>query len=215
MIKAFIFDVDGVLFDTVPYHFEAWKKMFSEEGVHITFTDYLEKLNGLPRDTGIKNVLSSVSPKLLNTLAQRKQEYFLSAVKEHPPQPLAGVIDFIRHLQAMNINVAAASSSKNAPYLIRNSLLNDYLKTIVSGNDFSRPKPDPEIFITAATRLQIEPINCAVVEDATVGIKAAKTADMKTIGLLRSKDNAIAQEADFIVYSLEEYKKILQYINSH
>lgn len=214
MIHAAIFDVDGVLLDTVPYHFSAWQKMFAEEGVPLTFANYLEKLNGLPRLTGITNVLGNRPKEYLEELAQKKQNYYLTLVAQNPPKPLEGVVELFALLSTKGILLAAASSSKNAPLLLEKAGLSSSLVTIVGGSDFSLPKPNPDIFLTASKRLGVEPSHCIVFEDAASGIQAAKTAGMKTIGLLTSHDLAIPKLAGKTVLSLANPQEIMDFIET-
>lgn len=213
MIKAIIFDVDGVLLDTVPYHFEAWKRMFAELSITITYDDYLTKLNGIPRLTGIRNIVPIRDAKELEQLAQIKQRYFLNAVADNPPMPLNGVLDFLHALGERGIKKAAASSSKNAPSLLRSAGISPFLDATVGGADFKDPKPAPDIFLTAAALIDTIPSECMVIEDAAVGIVAAKNAGMTTMGLTRSEDLDIIQIADRAIRSLEEFRKILPLLN--
>lgn len=210
---AVIFDVDGVLLDTVPLHFNAWKKMFEEQGARFTFDDYLEKVNGIPRIDGIKAVLKDKSEEELRSLATAKQNYFLESISDNPPSPLPGVINLLSFLKSLDIPLAAASSSKNAPILLEKAGLTEFLDAVVGGNDFKKPKPDPELFIIASEKIGIEPNNCIVVEDANVGVLAAKAAGMKTIGVLFGKDNLLINSADITVHNLEEKDKIIDFIN--
>ncbi len=203
--SAIIFDVDGVLLDTVPYHFTAWQKMFTDEGVAFTMDDYLKKVNGLPRLTGIKNVLTEVNEEKISSLAQKKQDYYLELVSVNPPVPLPGVIEFLSVLRDKNYRLAAASSSKNAPTLIKNANLESFFEVIIGGNDFKNSKPDPEIFVTAANRLGVKPQECIVVEDAVLGVLAAKTAGMGTVGLLSSDDTEIKTQADTAIQSMKDF----------
>jgi len=211
-IKAIIFDVDGVLVDTVPYHFEAWRRMFEEQGVKFTFEDYVQKVNGLPRDTGVKNILTDLKDEELVSLADKKQDYFLDAFVQKPPKPLKGVIPFLKHLNKLEIVAVAASSSKNAPFVLDRMGIADYLHSTVSGHDFKNPKPDPEIFLTAAQRAGVEPEYCVVVEDALAGVQAAKNGGMYSVGLLHSQDEQIKKEAHLSIHSLQEYKKIIEFL---
>lgn len=213
MIRAIIFDVDGVLLDTIPYHYRAWKKMFQEHGVRFSRQIYLAKVNGIPRLAGIKNVLPHLSDEEVEHLAMVKQRYLLSFFKIHPPSPLPGTVKLLAELQKGSIVMAAASSSKNAPRLLEMSGLNKFFAAIVGGHEISKPKPDPEIFILASRKLQVDTSLCLVVEDAAVGIEAAKRAGMKTLGLSHSGDKTIMDTADFTVHSLKSYHKILSYLN--
>ncbi len=212
MKKAVIFDVDGVLVDTVPYHFLAWQKMFQEAGALFNFEDYLEKVNGLPRAIGIKNVLTDVGDEDLDRLAEIKQNYFLEMVDHKPPKPLPGVKLFLQNLGKNLFYIAAASSSKNAPFVLNKTKLDHFFYTIVSGNDFRKPKPDPELFLTAANRLGMNPSECVVFEDAYHGVEAGKRGGMYTIGLLTSNDQKIPEIAHYIVRDFKKHQLILQHI---
>lgn len=208
-INTVIFDVDGVLLDTIPYHFQAWKKVFNELEIDFNFNDYLMKVNGLPRIIGITNILSSIDKEVIDEIAKRKQEYFLEKVEKEYPRPLSGVISFLKILKKKNINIAAASSSKNAFFLLKKARISSYFDEIITGNDFTKSKPDSELFLIACNRLSANPWECLVVEDAAVGVQAAINAKMKTVGLLSSRDNKIVI-ADLVINSLQDYRKILE-----
>ena len=108
---AIIFDVDGVLLDTVPYHFSAWKKLFKKQAVSFTFGDYLQKVNGLPRITGVTNMFKGISQSKADVLGDMKQQYFLDMVAKNPPKPLEGVIEFLQYLKKKNVKRICQKSS--------------------------------------------------------------------------------------------------------
>lgn len=215
MIQAVIFDVDGVLLDTVPYHFHAWKQLFNEQKVTFRYTDYITKVNGLPRLTGITNMLPHLPDTDMHRLAEKKQSYFLQMVRSKPPKPLIGVVSLLQALKKMNISMAAASSSRNAPMLLTNAGIAPYFQTVVSGHDFTKPKPHPEIFLLAAQRIAIPPSSCLVVEDAVSGIRAARNAGMKSAGILSSQDQHIRKYADISIFSFKEKKAFLTYVTGN
>lgn len=209
--KAFIFDVDGVLVDSVPYHFEAWRLMFADQGITFTFQDYVSKVNGIPRLAGIRSMLPDISNEEAEKLAEIKQQNFLTMVEKVHPEPLPSVIKFLSLLKKNEHPAAAASSSKNAPIILEKAHLTHYFDHIISGHDFTRSKPDPEIFLTTSTKLGVTPNQCIVIEDAATGIMAGKNAGMMTIGVLTSKDQEISKIADITLSSLVEYDKALQF----
>lgn len=213
-IDSVIFDVDGVLLDSVPYHFKAWKKLFEEEGRKFTFDDYLNKVNGIPRMAGIKNILPDKTDEELKSLSDLKQSYLLEMIEAKFPEPLSGVESLLRKLINKKYKLAAASSSKNSPALLEKSGLKPLFKVIVSGYDFKHAKPHPDIFLTAISKLGSKPEASVVVEDATVGIRAAINAGAKTIGVLTSNDEKIASLADLTIKSLGEHEKIFNFLSS-
>lgn len=210
MIQAILFDVDGVLLDSVDYHFRAWKALFDQINIPFTYEDYVAKVNGLPRNVGIKNIAVDATDLECARYAAIKQDFLLSMVREKPLAPLPGVVEFLEHLIRHGIHRAAASSSKNAPLFLQQAGLADLFETIVSGSDFSRPKPDPELFELAAKRLNVAAPDCLVVEDATSGVQAAHAAGMKAVGLTHSSDPDIAREADMSIHSLLHFQKIIK-----
>lgn len=214
MKRAIIFDVDGVLVDTVPYHFLAWQRMFKEAGADFSFEDYLEKVNGLPRATGIKNILSQIDESELKKFADIKQQYFLEMIDQKPPEILKGVVPFLQALTKNLFFLAAASSSKNAPFVLKKTGLSKYFNTILSGNDFKNPKPDPELFLTAANKLGMHPAECVVVEDAYHGVEAGNRGGMYTIGLLTSNDQKIPEIAQLTVKDLKNHQALLKHVLS-
>lgn len=209
MYKAIIFDVDGVLMDSVPYHYAAWEKTFHEHDIPFTYDDYLTKVNGLPRITGVRNIVPNASDSEVEKLAEKKQSYFLKAIEESAATPLPGVVMFLKTLQKKKIPFVAASSSKNARTLLEAAQIADYFHAIITGNDFTHPKPHPDIFLTAAEKLALSPTECVVIEDAIHGIHAAKNAGMGTVGLLSSHDTEIGKTADISISSLTEFPRIL------
>ncbi len=210
MKKAIIFDVDGVLMDSVPHHFQAWQKAFADNDVLFTYQDYLDKVNGLPRLTGVRNVVPTATDAEVEAYAKRKQAYFLDAINDTPLSPLPGVVTFLKALQRRNIPFIAASSSKNARILLERAGISFYFTHILTGEDFTKAKPDPDIFLTAAQKMHIEPKYCVVIEDSIHGIQAAKNATMHSVGILSSQDKELKKAAHLTISSLEEYPIILQ-----
>jgi beta-phosphoglucomutase len=188
--------------------------MFEECGATFNFDDYLEKVNGLPRAVGIKNILTTVSEVDLDKLAEIKQNYFLEMIDQKPPKTLSGVKQLLGKLGENIFYIAAASSSKNAPFVLEKAGIANYFNTIVSGHDFKNPKPDPEIFLTAAKRLKMDPSDCVVFEDACHGVEAGNRGGMYTIGLLTSNDKKIPKIANITFKDFKKHQVVLQHILS-
>jgi beta-phosphoglucomutase len=208
-LNTFIFDVDGVLLDTHNFHYLAWKKLFDEIKVPYDIKINNAQTSGQPRNTAIKNILPEIKNDELDLLADKKQKYFLEILEKNRLDFLEGADKILTHLKKQGYKIAAASSSKNAPALLKKTGLEKYLDTIVSGYDFKNPKPDPEIFLLACTKLGSKPENSVVFEDASIGIEAAKSAGMTAIGITSSGDAEINKKADFVIKSLSEYKLFL------
>lgn len=211
--KAVIFDFDGVLADTTPLHVQAWKRTFAEVDYDFTYEDYISKASGWGREEAIKNVLPSSDEATITFLSQRKHEHFAAVFSENSLDPAKGALTLLAKLQQQNIPLAVASSSRFASILVKELGLSEFFTVVVTAQDVTKQKPDPELFLLAAKRLSIEPSSCLVIEDAISGIQAAKNAKMHVIGVLGTDKN-IAAAADITVNTLEEHDKILAYLEN-
>ncbi len=198
MIKAVIFDLDGVLTDTAVHHYQSWKAIAAKFNYHLTEEDN-EKLKGVSRADSLtlilkwataqegKNYLlgdSSVSQSDFSNLLIEKNKHYLSLIKELGEKDiLPGVIDLLELLRQNNCAIAVGSSSKNARFILEKLGLLDRFAAIIDGNAVKNTKPDPEVFLLAAQELGVNPESCLVIEDAPSGIQAAKEAGMKCIGV--------------------------------
>ena len=186
-MKGYIFDLDGVIVDTAKYHFLSWKKIGNEFDFELTH-ELNEQLKGVSRTDSLKKILNwagvSVSAEKFEELATRKNaDYLLYVEKMEENEVLPGVKSFIEKAKKENIKIALGSASKNARLILEKIGLISYFDAIIDGNDVSKAKPDPEVFILAAQKLGIPNENCVVFEDAEAGIQAAKSAGMKAIGI--------------------------------
>jgi beta-phosphoglucomutase len=205
-----IFDLDGVVVDTVPLHFKAWKRMFSEYGKRFTFQDYKEKVDGIPRIDGGRAILKDLSDEELVKATDRKQGYFLKYLKKGKIKVFRMAIRLIKELRGKGIKVAVISSSKNSPYILKKTGIIKLLDTEVNGNDITKGKPHPQIFLIAAKRMGIRPQNCVVFEDAVLGVEAAKRAGMLCVGVDRHNDPQRLKAADMVINNFRgmNYDKI-------
>ncbi len=201
---AAIFDMDGVVVDTVMLHFHAWKRMFEEHGRVFTFDDYKAKVDGIPRRDGARAILTGLSDAELDRACEIKQGYFLEALERERIPAYPGTVALIKAIRSSGRKAALISSSKNLPRIIKSAGVEDIWDAIVSGTEIKKGKPDPEVFLTAASRLGMEPGRCVVVEDAMQGVEAAKRGGMKCIGIDRHNDPGRLAKADLIVKDLGE-----------
>ncbi|GAB6188623.1 beta-phosphoglucomutase [Marinitoga arctica] len=215
MLKVVIFDMDGVITDTVPLHYKAWEKMFKKYGYYFDFKVYKEKVDGKPRIKGISSVATDVDKEKLNRMAEEKQKYFLEFLETSSPKLFDDAMNLIEILRRNNIKIAVASSSKNTKRILKSLNIYDLFDTVVTGYDFNNGKPDPEIFLTVAKRLNVKPQNCIVIEDAIEGINAGLNANMFTIGIARHGNEKELSHATLVINSLsdlnfERLKDLLQ-----
>lgn len=209
MIKAVIFDLDGVIVSTDNCHYRAWKKMADEEDIYFD-RKINDRLRGVSRMASLEIVLEkrkkeySITEK--HQLAERKNEYYKELINELTPEDiLPGVMDRLKELKENSIKVAIGSSSKNTPLILRQIGLESFFDAVSDGNNIAHSKPDPEVFVKAAEMLGITAEECMIVEDADAGIEAGKCAGMKTLAVQGAKG------ADFSVKDLAECN-ILSYL---
>ena len=202
MIKAVIFDLDGVIVSTDDCHYRAWKKMADEEGIYFD-REINNRLRGVSRMASLEIVLEKAnreySEKEKQEMAERKNNYYKELICELTPNDiLTGVTEKLDELKENGIKIAIGSSSKNTPIILKQIGLNKYFDAVSDGNNITHSKPDPEVFLKAAEMLGIAPENCMIVEDADAGIEAGKRAGMKTLAVQG------ANGADFKAKNLAE-----------
>ena len=186
-MKGFIFDLDGVIVDTAKYHYLAWKHLAEELGIPFTEEDN-ERFKGVSRRRCLEILLEmgdmEVSQKQFETWLLEKNEDYLGYISQmDSSEILPDVPRVLEYLRGKNIPMALGSASKNAKAILEKVELTSYFKTIVDGTEVARAKPDPEVFLIAAARLDIPPEHCVVLEDALAGIEAANTSGMYSIGI--------------------------------
>ncbi len=202
---AFIFDLDGVIVDTAKYHYLAWKNLANTLGFEFTEAQN-EQLKGVSRVKSLqillemgKVVLSEDKKKHL--LVAKNKEYLQYVNKMTSEEILPGVNNLLNFLDKNQITYALGSASKNAPLILEKVGLYDKFTAIVDGNDVTKAKPDPEVFLLGANKLNMDPSNCIVVEDATAGIQAANAAKMLSIGIGNDK---VLSEANYVFKDMTE-----------
>ena len=213
LIKAVIFDLDGVIVDTAHYHFLAWKRLAKELGIELTEADN-EKLKGISRMESLEIILTlggiSLSDHDKEQLANKKNTWFVDYVERMVPEEIfPGVKPLLVKLKQKGIKVGLASSSRNARTVIQLLQIQHEFDTVVDGSMITHSKPDPEIFLLAAKRLGVDPADCVVFEDAEAGVEAAVAAGMKCVGVgspeqLGKADKVISRTGDFPVELLEK-----------
>jgi beta-phosphoglucomutase len=187
MIKACIFDLDGVIVDTAKYHYIAWKQLANEMGFDFTEQDN-ERLKGVSRMASLDILLEiggvAKSEKEKEELAHRKNEHYVSFItKMKPDEILSGAREFLTACKEAGIKTALGSASKNAMTIINRLALTNMFDAIIDGTHTSKAKPNPEVFLKGANALSIDPIHCVVFEDAEAGVEAALAAGMKCVGI--------------------------------
>jgi beta-phosphoglucomutase len=185
MIRAFIFDLDGVITDTAEYHFRGWKRLADEEGIPFTREDN-EHLRGVARRESLMLITKGreYSEEQILEMMERKNNYYLAFIKEITPNDLLpGAKELLQEIHAAGMKNALGSASKNAPDVIQRLGIRDLFDAISDGHSVERQKPAPDLFLHAADQLGLSSAECVVVEDAAAGIEAALAGGFRSVGL--------------------------------
>jgi beta-phosphoglucomutase len=204
-IKACIFDLDGVIVDTAPYHYEAWRKLAHQLGFDFSL-EQNEELKGISRIDSLKIILNwgniEKSDEEIKSLAEIKNSWYVNMISEMTPaEILPGAAQFLKDVRAQGIRTALGSASKNAATILKQVGLYDDFDILVDGNNVTKSKPDPEVFLMGAQQLGVPPENCVVFEDAVAGVAAAKNGKMKVVGI---GNPILLKDADLVVAGLHE-----------
>ncbi len=188
-LKAVVFDLDGVLTDSAKYHYQAWKMLADKLGIPFD-EEYNEKLKGVSRMESLELILQNGNAQDKYTqeekvaMATEKNEFYKQLLHQITPEDvLPGIHDFLEQLKAAGIKTAVASVSHNAPFILERLELDKYFDYICDAAQVPRAKPFPDIFLSAAQNLGVEPANCIGVEDAQAGIQAINAAGMMSVGV--------------------------------
>jgi beta-phosphoglucomutase len=203
-LRAFIFDLDGVIVDTARYHFQAWRDLARSLGFDLTdeqnelfkgvsrmkCVDILLELGGLTADEAEKH-----------RLAERKNADYVRLIGGMDrSEILPGAEAFLEASRERGFRIAIGSASKNTMGILTSIGLASVFDAIVDGTKVSKAKPDPEVFLRAAEELGVEPARCAVFEDAIAGIEAARRAGMRSIGVGKPE---VLTEAEIVIPGFE------------
>lgn len=209
--KAIIFDLDGVICFTDEYHYMAWKAM--ADGINVYFDRIINnRLRGVSRMESLEIILEKYDGTLTQAekeaLAQEKNELYKKYLSQMSPADLSGEVrETLEKLRGLGLKLAIGSSSKNAPFILRQIGLGGYFDAVSDGNNITRSKPDPEVFLKAAQMLCLQPADCLVVEDAVSGAAAGHAGGFRVACL---GDASAAKAGD---YNLDHFSQLLSVVN--
>lgn len=209
-MKAFIFDLDGVIVFTDKFHYQAWKKMADRMGIYFDET-INNRLRGVSRAESLEIILERYEGEPLGEekkaeLMEEKNNTYRELLATMTPADVSDEVrETLKKLRESGYALAIGSSSKNAKFILEKVGLLEAFDAVSDGNNITHSKPDPEVFTKAGEFLGTEPAECVVVEDAYVGIDAAKAAGMTAVGI---GDAASYEKADYRIDTFDELQDI-------
>ena len=209
-IKGIIFDLDGVLCSTDSCHYLAWKEL--ADFLDIPFDETVnQRLRGVSRMESLKIILEAAdryfSDQEKIELAERKNERYRNLLLKLTPADVGDDIrETLGELRKKGVLLAVGSSSKNTPLILNQVGLENWFDAVADGNDITRSKPDPEVFLLAAEKLGLPPSECMVVEDADAGIEAAFKGGFIPVGIGPAQNNINA------VYHLTRFEQLKEIV---
>lgn len=203
--KGVIFDLDGVIVDTAKFHYLAWRQLANRLGFDISEVQN-EQLKGVSRVKSLEKILEwggviLTEDQFMEQMALKNDNYLSSISTMTSEDILPGVEKVINYLIAEDVPIALGSASKNAKSILDKTDLSKKFDVVIDGNDVKKAKPDPEVFLIAASHLNVQPQNCIVFEDSLAGVKAANIAEMLSIGI---GEREVLGEADYVFKDFTE-----------
>ncbi|MBY0513407.1 MAG: HAD family phosphatase [Gemmataceae bacterium] len=209
-IPAIIWDVDGTLVDTAEQHFRAWERFAAEIGKPFTRADFAATFGMRNPEIIRKLFVPAADDARCRDLGERKEDLYRASVRDEGTKLLPGVARLLGAFAAAAWPQAVGSSAPpgNLDLLLGLTDTRRYFAAVVTGDDVTRGKPDPEVFLTAAAKLGVEPGWCVVFEDAPAGVEAARAGGMRCVAVTfvghHSPEKLRAAGADLVVESLEQ-----------
>ncbi|MBD3240322.1 MAG: HAD-IA family hydrolase [Chitinivibrionales bacterium] len=201
-----IFDWDGVIVDSSAHHERSWELLAEEQGRTLP-PDHFKRGFGRKNERIIPGILHwTTDPAEIHRLSLRKEALYRAVMREDGLTMLPGVVELLCALHGRGIPCAVGSSTHRANLDVAFGILGirRYFNAVVSGEDVSHGKPDPEVFLIAAERIGMAPESCVVFEDVPAGIEAARRAGMRTVALTTTNASELLADADLVVRDLSD-----------
>ena len=186
MLRGVVFDMDGVVIDSHPVHRTAWKEFLEGVGRRTSEAELDIILDGGKREEILKHFLGELDSTQIAEYGKRKDELLRNHGQELVP--MAGVVGFLDHLMTSGVRIALATcaSRRRVCGTLQELKLTHYFETIVTGDEVAAGKPDPAIYRLAAARMQEKPEHLLAVEDAVSGVRSARRAGLRCLGIARN-----------------------------
>ena len=202
-----IFDMDGTLIDNTPYHFKSWQMLFKKyDKGEITKHTYYTEISGVPVLETIRKLFGAERDEAgLKALLNEKEEFYRQAYAPYLA-PINGLENFLTELKNAGVKMAMATSAtvEDIDFILNKIPIRDDFDAIVNSTMVNKPKPDPQIFLKAAEKLNSDPAKCVVFEDSLAGIKAGNSAGMKVVGITTGHTADELHPVDLVINDYSE-----------
>lgn len=205
MIKAAIFDMDGTVIDSTESDYLAWKKILEEYKIDFSYKEFLNVLGAKGAEIVDRYLDLGIIEK--KQLLDQKEEYFKALINERGLNLIQGIESLLTEIKELNVktSLATGAGKEKLEFIFQKVNLKNYFDVVITADDTKTGKPNPEVFLRAAIKLNILPSDCVVFEDAKNGVKAAKDGGMKCVAIITTHPPNELQEADLVIKSYSEF----------
>ena len=211
MIEGILFDLDGLMFDSEPHSLASWDARLQERGVRL-YQPTIDRILGLRIDETAEMLIVRYNlPDAVEAFATAKTDYQIAHLDGRVP-PMPGLFELIDEVDQLGLKKAIATSglARYAAAVLRVNGLSDRFDSVVAGDQVTRGKPAPDIFLAAARAIDVEPQHALVLEDSPAGVEAAKTAGMICAAVPNDRiSRGDVSKADYVLSSLHEVRDLL------
>lgn len=211
MIKAAIFDMDGVVVDNHSYHFSAWMAFAKKYQFELNTQIYRDNFNGKTNADLFKMIFGTLSSSQVEVYANEKESLYQEMYFNHIC-PHTGLISFLKELKELNIKIALGTSAPpmNVDFTLDRLNLRHYFDVIVDGSQVQKGKPDPEVYLLCAERLNVQPERSVVFEDSLAGLESGRRAGCKIVAVATShKSEELFSKTNLVISDFTQGRKIL------
>ena len=204
MKYAFLFDMDGVIVDSNPYHKIALIQFCKEHGYDLDEQQLLEKIYGRTNRDWIMNIFGNIGDEKIRQYTEEKEALYRK-LYDNDVKPVDGLISFLEKAEQAGIPRAVATSAPraNVDFSLSKTHTEHFFPTILDDSFVSKGKPDPEIYLKSAAALNYKPENCIVFEDSLSGVAAGKAAGCKVVGITTTHTREELHQTDLIIENFE------------
>jgi len=204
---AVIFDMDGTLIDNTPYHFKSWQMLYKKYGKgELSKETYYHDISGVPVLETIRSIFGEGrSEDELNALLNEKEAFYRESYAPYI-RPINGLENFLAELTGAGIKIAMGTSAtqEDINFVFDHIAIRDYFTVIINSTMVTKPKPDPQVYLRAAEKLNMPPARCVVFEDSLAGIKSGNSAGMKVVGITTGHTAAELQPVNLVINDYAE-----------